>query len=47
MRRRDSKEVIQKRRHDMRAIEINRHRLQEIRFLLKLHIQLASTDEII
>ena len=31
----------------MRTIEINCHKLQEIKFLLKLHIQLASIDEII
>ena len=31
----------------MRATEISYHRLQEIKLLLKLHIQLASIDEII
>ena len=31
----------------MRATEISCHRLQEIKLLLKLHIQLASIDEII
>jgi len=46
-RRRDSKEVIQKQRHGMRATEISCHRLQEIKLLLKLHIPLASIDEII
>jgi len=34
-------------RHNMRATEISCHRLQEIKLLLKLHIQLASIDEII
>ena len=32
-RRRDSKEVIQKQSHDMRATEINCHRLQEYKIL--------------
>ena len=32
--------------HNMRVTGISYHRLQEIRFLLKLHIQLPSTDEI-
>ena len=30
----------------MRETEINHHRLQEIRLLLKFHTQLASTDKI-
>jgi len=48
MRMRGSKEVIKKKwRHNMRATEISCHRLQEIKLLLKLHIQLASIDEII
>ena len=46
MRTRGSKEVIKKWRHNMRTTEISCHRLQEIKLLFKLHIHIASINEI-